>query len=516
MTNIKSQSSVVSNAIIQSPATALRYQIQNHLAASVLATCSQQIQMIAHHISTLIQYDNLSSRIYQNFAHHFVTTKTHSQTSTTHKAQEVAHSNALVPYNPINFAKLVQEQQEKVNLAVKEQLEAIDSSEGINDAEQTAQDLMLPQEQSSLESIQKPEEPNSIPPSFSAEFYQRSEKLIAHDIGMAFLNEISQLEEAEILNSSIYIQKPDKYHKYCPHLANIKQILNNIAYSIVQNILSYENIEDRIQAMEKFIRIAHMCFKDHNIAGAEAILASLNYVAINRLEETREALSIDAESKLKEIERYFDNQRNSSLTQYRKNIEHHLEVAIPNMTLFLPPISLAQTGLEKLNDLKEKIRIKKIENEYIEKKGSDKIASDVKMYTQYVLKIAENKKEPGKNTMKLSKKINERISVAVSIAALSDKAIKQKYKDNLAFIEENANFMDLMGEREKSIQVIVDSLKAFAQQAKTRMQTESISPYVQQMAHWHLSAEGKRWDEEEAYQKACKLEPRRDNQSIFI
>jgi len=152
-------------------------------------------------------------------------------------------------------------------------------------------------------------------------------------------------------------QREDKSEK-APNLVALIERFNKIAYWVATEILTKHELKTKVKYIQKFIKIAVMCYECNNFNSVMQILSGLNNSAVKRLKSTWEAVGDRAKKKMQELESLMNPQSNfknyrTALSQRR----HFSNLAGPSSTVFntsprtqSPRVSTGSSVLGSLQD----------------------------------------------------------------------------------------------------------------------------------------------------------------------
>lgn len=342
------------------------------------------------------------------------------------------------------------------------------------------------------------------------EVYQKAMDQTVRELDQLFLQEISQIKERELYYSRRF-SSPDKiaqFKHHCPHLAQLKEITNNVAYQTAQTILSKTNLNARVAAMSRFIFLAHSCMEQNNIAAAQAIYAGLNLPCVLALATTKEELDEDAQAALANLENYFDQHlgtlSNNLAAKDKEEILADIGCFTPNLDNFLGICNLAH---EQIDVWQSELGEKQTENQRLEMKFKDQLGNSLAKAQDRLFRLSEKVKQPGAGTLVLTRQLSQQIREFLEVDMLSEAEAREKKEAIQKTIQHH---LDGIKYQTQKIEKFTNVILAIAAQAKNKLQTTIPSPYANFIKTWHQSKEGTQWHWEMAndvpYMKALVLE----------
>jgi hypothetical protein len=137
-------------------------------------------------------------------------------------------------------------------------------------------------------------------------------------------------------------QSPSDSIVQAPNLCQYFTFFNKIAYGVASEVMLQTKLEDRVNALKKFIYIASWCLQNNNFSTTFEIAAGLNLSSISRLKKTWEKLPKKFHFHWNSINNLTSNL--SNYRNYRKAITDSKGPIIPYLGMFLTDLTFAEDG----------------------------------------------------------------------------------------------------------------------------------------------------------------------------
>ncbi|TCD62996.1 hypothetical protein EIP91_006155 [Steccherinum ochraceum] len=149
--------------------------------------------------------------------------------------------------------------------------------------------------------------------------YMESMITSGHDISLVDVVLFQQPGGAEELARGLTILEGDYFNSFSPtDLAGLRsgqeikqfkeweQFNTALGWWVLSSILSHKTLEKRMNALELFINVAHICMRNlRNFSSAQAIVQALNHNALTRLRDTVSMITSGHKDRLSQMDDFF-------------------------------------------------------------------------------------------------------------------------------------------------------------------------------------------------------------------